>query len=356
MSVSVTIFPGMRCRLVFFLRRQKQPTTVPWITFYRYVSKKKFSVIIMEKEIELAIIGAGIAGVAAAVYAKRSGLEFSLFESKGIGGQLLLMENIDNYVGLNTGIKGGELAENLSKALHSLEVDVDNQEILNFGIEDERVVLRTDEQDYLSRAAIIATGANFATLGFKGEPEFIGRGVSYCAVCDGFFFKGKDVAVVGGGNTAAEEALYLADIANSVTLIHRRDELRAMEYLQEQLRSKENIKFIFNSVVEEARGDDLLKELIIRNNQSGESDSLAVSGLFVAIGVKPNTTIFKDVLSLEERGFIVTNEEMRSSVDFVWACGDCRKRPLRQLITAASEGAIAALSAYKYLKGNYVSV
>jgi len=309
----------------------------------------------MRKEIELAIIGAGIAGVAASVYAKRAGLEFCIFEAKGVGGQLLLMEGIDNYVGLKTGTKGRELVENLTKALKDLKIDVTGEEISKVELEEKKVILHTPEHVYSAKGAIIATGANFAKLGFKGEAEFLGKGVSYCAVCDGFFFKGKDVVVVGGGNTAVEEALYLAEIVNKVTLIHRRNELRAMEYLKKQLLAKDNIEVVFDSVVKEAKGDNLLKEVAIESVKNRKSQTLVAAGLFVAVGIKPNTEIFKDVVS-QEKGFIITDEEMRSSVGFIWACGDCRKRPLKQLITAASEGAIAALSAYKYLKGQYISV
>jgi len=309
----------------------------------------------MKKEIELAIIGAGIAGVAAAVYAKRAGLEFSIFEAKGVGGQLLLMEDIDNYVGLKTGTKGRELAQNLTKTLEELKIDITSQEISKVELGGKKAILHTSECVYSAKGAIIATGANFAKLGFKGEAEFFGRGVSYCAVCDGFFFKGKDVVVVGGGNTAVEEALYLAEISKKVTLVHRRNELRAMEYLKKQLLGRDNIQVIFDSVVEEAKGDDFLKEVVIKSTKDGKSQTLAAAGLFVAIGIKPNTGMFKDIVS-QEKGFVVTDEEMQSSVDFIWACGDCRKRPLKQLITAASEGAIAALSAYKYLKGHYISV
>ena len=310
----------------------------------------------MKKEIELAIIGAGIAGVAASVYAKRAGLEFCVFEAKGVGGQLMLMEGIDNYVGLKAGTKGRELTENLVKTLEDLKIDVTKEEILKVELEKEKVILHTSKCVYSAKGTIIATGANFAKLGFEGEAEFIGKGVSYCAVCDGFFFKGKDVVVVGGGNTAVEEALYLAEIANKVTLIHRRNELRAMEYLKKKLLAKDNIEIIFDSVVKEARGSNILKEVVIESLGDGKGQILPIAGLFVAIGIKPNTEIFKDIISQEGNGFIITDEQMQSSVGFIWACGDCRKRPLKQLITAASEGSIAALSAYKYLKGHYISV
>ena len=310
----------------------------------------------MRKEIELAIIGAGIAGVAASVYAKRSGLEFFLFEARGVGGQLLFMEGIDNYIGLEAGIKGRDLAKNLTKTLEALEIAITKKEILKAEAESDRVILHTSDCIYSAKGVIVASGANFAKLGFKSEKEFTGKGVSYCAVCDGFFFKGKDVVVVGGGNTAAEEALYLAEIAKKVTLIHRRDELRAMEYLKKQLLAKDNIEVVFDSVIKEVRGGDVLREVVIENTKNEQSQVLTTAGLFVAIGIKPNTKVFRDIISQDEKGFIVADEEMKSSSCFIWACGDCRKRPLKQLITAASEGAIAALSAYKYLKGHYISV
>lgn len=310
----------------------------------------------MRKEIELAIIGAGIAGVAASVYAKRSGLEFLLFEAGGVGGQLLFMEGIDNYIGLEAGIKGRDLAKNLTKTLEALEIAITKKEILKAEAESDRVVLHTSDCIYSAKGVIVASGANFAKLGFKGEKEFTGKGVSYCAVCDGFFFRGKDVVVVGGGNTAAEEALYLAEIAKKVTLIHRRDELRAMEYLKKQLLAKDNIEVVFDSVIKEVKGGDVLREVVIENTKNEQSQVLTTAGLFVAIGIKPNTKVFRDIISQDEKGFIVADEEMKSSSCFIWACGDCRKRPLKQLITAASEGAIAALSAYKYLKGHYISV
>ena len=309
----------------------------------------------MKKETELIIIGAGIAGVAAAVYARRTGLEFLIFEAKGIGGQLLFIEDIDNYVGLEPGTKGRDLAKNLIKTLEDLKIDVTDEEISKVENKENKVLLYSSDRVYSAPCAIVATGAAFMKLGVRGEAKFLGKGVSYCAVCDGFFFKEKDVVVVGGGNTAAEEALYLAEIVNKVTLIHRRNELRAMDYLQKKLFARKNIEIIFDSVVREIKGEDVLKEVVIENTKDKQQYSLAASGLFIAIGIKPNTEIFKNILSLDEKGFIITDEEMRSSSGFIWSCGDCRKRSLKQLITAASEGVVAALSAYKYLKGDYIS-
>ena len=309
----------------------------------------------MSKETELVIIGGGIAGVAAAVYARRSGLEFLMFELGAIGGQLNFMESIDNYIGLQLGTKGRDLAAALSKTLTDLAIEVKAKGITKFKIEGKSISLEANGFKALAKTAIIATGASFKKLGVKGEDGFLGKGVSYCAVCDGFFFRKKDVVVVGGGNTAVEEALYLSDIVNKVTLIHRRDKLRALDYLQKELFKKSNIEVLFDSVITEVKGDELLKELAVENVKSGQTFDLAAQGLFVAVGVKPNTEIFGNAVSVDEGGFILCDEGVQTSCDFIWAVGDCRQRPLRQLITAASEGAIAAVSAYKYLRGHYIS-
>lgn len=308
-----------------------------------------------KKEVELVIIGAGIAGVAAAVYAKRSGLNFLIFEAKAVGGQLLFIEDIDNYIGLELGTKGRDLAEHLTQALSALEITTSNNEIIKIEIVDKHINVYTSDLVYRTKGAILATGASFKKLDIKGEANFLGKGLSYCAVCDGFFFKDKDVAVVGGGNSAVEEALYLSEIASRVTLIHRRDKLRSLDYLQKRLLEKDNIEIIFNSVVKEIKGGDVLKEVVVENIQNKKEQSLLVQGLFIAIGIKPNTEFFSNIVSTDEQGVIITDEQMKTSCDFIWAAGDCRKRPLKQLITAASEGAISAISAYKYLRGQYIS-
>ena len=309
----------------------------------------------MDKKIELAIIGAGIAGVSAAIYAKRSGLDFVIFESAAVGGQLLLMKGIDNYPGLEMGTEGSVLAANLSKTLSDLGIKVVNEKIRKVDIEKEIIKLHTDNCIYSAKSAIVATGASFKKLGVEGEARLSGKGVSYCAVCDGFFFRNKDIAVIGGGNAAVEEALYLAEIAKKVTLIHRRDKLRALEYLQKNLFSKDNIEVLFDSVVKQINGEKMVSDVTVQNVNTQSTKTLNLQGVFVAIGVNPNTTLFGEVVSLDDKGFIITDEQMQTSSKLIWACGDCRKRPLRQLITAASEGAISAIGAYKFLKGHYIS-
>lgn len=309
----------------------------------------------MKENIDLAIIGGGIAGVSASVYAKRAGLEFALFEPKIIGGQLLLMETVDNYTGIPLGTKARDLALQLASTLKELEIEVIPEEISEFKVSGREVKLKTSEGLLTAKAAIIATGASFKKLGLSREEELTGRGVSYCAICDGFFFKNKIVAVVGGGNTAVEEAIYLSNICSKVYLIHRRKDLRAIEYLQKEIFNKSNIEVIFDTVVEGLIGADFLTGINIKNTVTGKVGALTLNGLFVAIGVNPNTQTFKGAVTLDEAGFIATDEEMKTNCNFVWAAGDCRKRPLRQLVTAASEGAISAVSAYKYLKGGYIS-
>jgi thioredoxin reductase (NADPH) len=309
----------------------------------------------MKKNTSLAIIGAGIAGASAAIYAKRAGLDFTLFEPGPLGGQLLLMESVDNYTGVKLGTKGHELAKNLEDTLSKLDIEIAREEITKFEISGKEIKIHSEENVFSFKSAIIATGASFKKIGIEGEEGLTGKGVSYCAICDGFFFRNKIVAVVGGGNSAVEEALYLSNICSKVYLIHRRGELRAIDYLQKELFSKKNVEVIFNASIKELKGNDLLDAIIVRNVNTNEDKSIPLNGLFVAIGVKPNTEFLKNAITLDDLGFILTDQEMKTNHDFIFAVGDCRKRPLRQLITAAAEGSIAALSAYKYLKGGYVS-
>jgi len=309
----------------------------------------------MKEVKDLIIVGAGIAGVSAAIYAKRSGLDFLIFEPGAVGGQLNFMQSIDNYAGVGLGLRGSQMAQNLEETLKDLEIEVVREEIKQASIFKGGVSLNSESNSYKVKTVIVASGASFRKLGLAKEDKFIGKGISYCAVCDGFFFKGKDVAVVGGGNTAVEEALYLSDLAAKVTLIHRRDKLRSLDYLQKQLLTKDNIDIVYNSVVIEPKGKELLEGIIIEDTLTKKRRSIALQGLFVAIGISPASGVFKNLVSQDESGFIITDQEMKSSCDSIWACGDCRKRPLKQLITAASEGAIASLSAYKYLKGHYIS-
>ncbi|MCF7870946.1 MAG: FAD-dependent oxidoreductase [Candidatus Omnitrophica bacterium] len=308
------------------------------------------------KSLDLIIVGAGIAGVNAAVYAKRSGLTFKIFESKAIGGQLFYMERIDNYLGLKLGTKGRELARSLADSLSGLNIPIESEQVKEVKQQEGVFQVLTNKGQYRSKAVILATGSSFRKLGLTNEVKLTGKGVSYCAVCDGFFFKGKNVAVVGGGNTAVEEALYLSSFAKTVTLIHRRSKLRALEYLSKNLTKKDNVNIIYNHTIKEILGQQQLKGLIIEEVDKGNPRELPLDGLFVAIGSSPNTEICRQLVSTDEKGFITTDSKMKTSNDLVWACGDCRRRPLRQLITAASEGAIASIEVYKKVRQSYLSV
>jgi thioredoxin reductase (NADPH) len=309
----------------------------------------------MNTTIDLAIMGGGIAGVSCAMYAKRAGLSGVLFEPGAIGGQLLFMENVDNFSGVPAGTKGRDFARELEQTLSQLSINRIQEEVKEIHLHEKSLDITCEESTYNVQGLIVATGASFKKLGLTNEDTFLGRGVSYCAICDGFFFKNKDVAVIGGGNSAVEEALYLANLCRTVTIIHRKSSLRALDYLQEEIRKLPNVEVVFNSIVKEIEGADILKQIIIENVNDKRTRTLELNGLFIAIGVLPNTGVLKSLIGMDESGFIITDEEMKTSCDRIWAAGDCRKRPLRQLITAASEGAIAAVSAYKYIKGHYIS-
>ncbi len=307
----------------------------------------------MEKE--LAIIGGGIAGVSCALYAKRAGITPVVFEKTAIGGQLAYINRVDNYPGIKMGMKGVELLEVLKTSLEELDIEVIGEEVRSVKEEDKKIVISTPAGEYTCSVLVIATGASFRKLEVEGEKELAGKGVSWCAICDGYFFRGKDVAVIGGGNTAVEEAVYLSSLCRKVYLIHRRDKLRAMDYLQKELLERKNIEVVWNSKVRRILGKDFVEKIELEDTKKNTVSTLSVNALFIAIGIEPNTDIFKGLISIDEKGFIITDEEMKASLPFIYACGDCRRRPLRQLITAAAEGAVAALSAYKYIKGSYVS-
>lgn len=306
------------------------------------------------KEIDLAVIGGGIAGMSAGIYARRAGLSFELFEGNMLGGQLLYVGHVENYVGIPYA-QGVDILRGLEKSLKDLRIDPVYEEVRGIVPGKDLIDLVAGRVTYRAKSLILATGSSLRKLDIDKEGEFLGKGISYCAVCDGFFFKNKKVAVVGGGNTACEEALYLSDICDRVYLIHRRDTLRAVDYLQKRIKNKDNIEVVWNSRVKDIGGDNLLERVIIEDVNTAGETRLAVNGLFIAIGVKPNTDMFKKIVECDREGFIVTDESLRSSREGVFACGDCRRRPLRQLITAAGEGAIAAMSVYRYLKGGYIS-
>jgi len=290
---------------------------------------------------DLIIIGGGPAGLTSSIYAKRFGLKTLLIEKFGTGGQASLTDLIENYPGFPEGISGVELATKFTDQAKRFEVEIINDEVVDVEFNETKRV-KTINGLYESIGVIIATGASPKKLGVPGEKEFTGRGVSYCAVCDAYFYRNKDVVVVGGGDSALTEALYLTKFVNKLYLVHRRDKFRGSQYLQERIFKNDKIEILFNSEVVEIKGEKRVEKVVIFNKGKNENIELDVKGVFIYIGLTPNSEIFKNKLNLDESGFIITDEEMRTNIKFVYAAGDVRKKSFRQIITACSDGAIAA--------------
>ncbi len=291
---------------------------------------------------DIIIIGGGPAGLSASIYSKRFGLSTLLIEKFGIGGQVLLTDLVENYPGFPEGIKGPELVYKMEEQAKKFGVEFLIDEVLDVEIDNEIKKTKTNSSIYESNGLIISTGVNPKKLDIPGEKEFTGKGVSYCAICDAFFYKNKNVLVVGGGDSALTEALYLTNFANKVYIIHRRDKLRAAQYLQEKAFKNNKIEFIFNSILKEIKGEKRVEKVLIQNIKEDRIYELDVDGIFIYIGLAPNSSLFKDKINLDENGFINTDSEMRTNKKFVYAVGDVRKKELRQIITACADGAIAA--------------
>lgn len=304
-----------------------------------------------EKIFDLIILGGGPAGLNAALYAKRGGIDVAIVDTSSVGGQPVNYLEIENYLGFPT-IQGWELAEKFEQHIDKFNIQkFQNEEIQNVDLISTIKTVQTLKNKYLAKTIIIATGASPKKLGIRGEDEYIGKGVSYCAVCDGAFYKNKTVVVIGGGNAAVEEGIYLTKFAEKVYIMHRRDELRADKIIQERAFDNEKIEFIFDSVPLEIVGDSRKVNLIqYKNVKTGEIKTLNVDGVFPYIGFSPNTEFFNAQLVQDEFGFIRVDENMRTSEVGVFAAGDVRKTPLRQVITAVADGAVAGMSAVKYLE------
>lgn len=299
---------------------------------------------------DLVIIGSGPAGMSAAVYAKRAMLKVLMIEKAVIsGGQIINTNEVDNYLGFY-GINGFELAMKFREHVDRFEIDVLNETVKNIKHLDEyNEILLEGEKVIQTKTIIIATGAKYRLLGVPGEKEFRGKGVSFCATCDGAFFRKKTVAVVGGGDVAVEDAIYLSNICEKVYLINRRKELRAAKSLQDKMNSIENIEFIFDSVVEEISGNEVVENIKLKNVRNSMQQNINVSGVFIAIGMIPENEIIRNVLALDENGYIIAGEDGITNIESIFAAGDIRTKPLRQIITAVSDGAMAVNSAEKYL-------
>ena len=294
------------------------------------------------------IIGAGPAGMTAALYAARSNLKVALIEGGLPGGQMNNTSDIENYPGY-ANISGPELAEKMFEPLENLGVE----HLYGFveNIEDHGDVKKviTDDEEFETRTVIIATGSKHRLLGVPGEEELNSRGVSYCAVCDGAFFRDQDLLVVGGGDSAVEEAIFLTQFAKSVTIVHRRDELRAQKVLQDRAFANDKIKFIWDSVVKEIKGENRVESVVIENVKTNQVTEQAFGGVFIYVGLDPVSDFTKDLHIQDQAGWIVTDDHMKTSVAGIFAVGDVRQKDLRQVTTAVGDGAIAGQEAYKYV-------
>lgn len=294
------------------------------------------------------ILGGGPAGLSAAIYAARGAVSTAIVDINMLGGQPSNYLELENYPGFQV-VGGFDLMEKFEEHADKFGVQkFPMQEIQSVDLKNKTII--TNEYEFKAGTIIIATGAQPMKLGVPGEKEFVGRGVSYCAVCDGAFYRNKVVAVVGGGNAAVEEAMYLTKFADKVYVIHRRNELRADRIVQERAFKNEKVEFIWDSVVKEIKGDNLVNTAVLENVKTKEISNLAVNGVFPYIGMAPNVELFNGQLEQDSRGFIVTDETMATSVEGVFAIGDVRTTPLRQVITAAADGAVGAVYAVKYLE------
>jgi len=299
----------------------------------------------MARKYQLIIVGGGPAGLTAGLYSARGGLKVLLIEKEVIGGQIANADRVDNYPGFPEGISGFELARLIHQQATNHGLETMSGEVTGLTSRYGSNIVNTTEGDFIAQAVIIAGGSQFRKLEVPGEGEFLGKGVSYCATCDGPLFRDKAVAVVGGGDTAVTDALSLSKFVSSVKVIHRRNQLRASKVLQRKAQTNPKIEFIWDSVVTEVKGKEKLTDLVLKNTKNGIISLLAVDGVFVAIGLVPNTEYLRGVLPLDEGGYIITTELMETTVPGIFAAGDIRHNSVKQAIVAAGNGAVAALSA-----------
>ncbi len=301
---------------------------------------------------DIAIIGAGPAGLSAAVYAARGGLSTIVFEKGLIGGQIVLTTEVENYPGFENSISGFEIADKMKTQAEKFNAEILQEDVTAIGIEGLCKIIETDKAKYRVKSVIFAAGAHPRKLAVPGEEKLTGRGVSYCATCDGALYRGKTVAVIGGGDSAVEEGMFLTRFAEKVYIIHRRDKLRAVHAVQKRAFKNPKIEFIWDTVVQEIQGEDFVQQIELYNRKTEQISTLPVDGVFVYVGIIPNNQLVESRVELDEQGFILTDEEMHTNIPGVYAAGDIVHKVLRQVVTASSEGAIAAFSAEKWIAEN----
>lgn len=305
----------------------------------------------MEKNMyDLIIIGSGPAGLSAAVYGKRAGLNLLVLEQAPMsGGQVLTTYEVDNYLGM-PGINGFDMGMQFRAHADKLQVEFKEAQVQAVEDKGSSKLLHTSAGDFETKALLVATGAQHAHLQVPGEEELSGMGVSYCATCDGAFFRKKTVAVVGGGDVALEDAIYLARFCEKVYVIHRRDEFRGAKVLQEELRALPNVEILYHHTVSAIQGEDQVEALSLHNVQTGEDTVLAVNGIFIAVGIHPTSQLLAGLVDMDAQGYVLAGEDGRTSCDGIFVAGDIRKKPLRQIVTAVADGANAAVSAGQYIQ------
>lgn len=299
---------------------------------------------------DIIIVGAGPAGLTAAIYARRASKKVLVLEVKSYGGQIINTLDIENYP-VEPHISGFDFATRLYNQAKELEAEIKFEKVVDIKDNDTNKEVITNKSTYKTKTIILATGAENRKLGIENEDSLVGKGVSYCATCDGAFYKGKDVAVQGGGNTALEDALYLSDIAKTVYLIHRRNEFRGDTSIIDKLKKKDNVKFIYNSIVTKLNAKEKLESIEITDNNK-KTSTIFVSGLFIAIGRVPENQNFSKIINLDESGYVIAKEDCNTNVAGIYVAGDNRVKEVRQLVTAVSDGAVAVKEAIKYINNN----
>lgn len=299
---------------------------------------------------DVIIIGGGPAGLSAGLYSGRAKLKTLLIEKESFGGQVVTTHEVENYPGVLK-VTGPELSDTMKEQVKAFGVEIIQESVCEVSLDSEIKVIKTHENEFKSKTVILAMGAKPRLAGFINETEFRSMGVSYCATCDGAFFEGMDIAVVGGGDSAITEALFLTRFVKSIKIIHRREGFRAAKSLLKRAQDHEKIEFITNNVVEEAQGNGILEKLILKNTVTGEKNELDVEGCFVFVGLEPINDIIKGKIELDKDGYVLAGEDTKTNVDGVFVAGDLRQKSVRQIITAASDGAMAAIMAEKYIEG-----